>query len=126
VNDEAALVIGIQPRRKSIPNCSQSVLLLSQVPLAEPQLAQHEVRQAGPELSASVFEHGKAIAEIERTVTTLAAFLLEPDGNPSLVAEPSQSAQQLVSGHAPSIKIPVRRRQSGNRTFLVDEQRAGW
>jgi len=48
-------------------------------------LAQHRVEQAGPDFSASIFDHSKTIAEIERAVATLAALLV--------TAERSQSAR---------------------------------
>ena len=36
VDDEAVLIIALQPHRESVTTCSQSVLLLSQIPLTEP------------------------------------------------------------------------------------------
>jgi hypothetical protein len=56
-------------------------------------LAQHRVEQTALDFGAPVFEHGEAIAEIESTVAALAALLVKADNNPSLAAEPTQSAQ---------------------------------
>jgi len=99
VDNEAAFLIGLQSRGKFVQTYSQSVFFLSQVPLAKPQLTQHRVEQTGSDFSASVFEHGKAIAKTERPVAALSALLVKADDHSSLAAEPSQSAQQLVSGH---------------------------
>jgi hypothetical protein len=75
------------------------------------------VEQTGSNFGAPIFEHSKSIAKIERTVTALAALLVKPDDNSSLAAEPSQSAQQLFSDHAPTNKTQARRRQAGDRAF---------
>jgi hypothetical protein len=88
-------------------------------------LAQHRVEQAGPDFSASIFDHSKTIAEIERAVATLAALLVEPDGNTTPAAEPPQPAQQLISGHALSNKTVPRYRQASNWTFLSEQRRLG-
>jgi hypothetical protein len=76
-------------------------------------LAQHRVQQTGSDLSASVFEHGKTIAEIERPVAALSALLVKADLRSSLAAEPSQSTQQLVSGHAQRNRALGHRSQAG-------------
>jgi hypothetical protein len=80
------------------------------------------MEQAGPDFGASVFDHSKAVTEIERTVAALAALLLEPDGNTTPAAEPPQPAQQLISGHALSNKTVPRYRQASNWTFLSEQR----
>jgi hypothetical protein len=57
------------------------------------------MKQTGSDFSASIFEHGKALAEIERSVAALSALLVKANDHSSSAAEPSQSAQPLVSGH---------------------------
>jgi hypothetical protein len=71
------------------------------------------------------FQHSKAIAEIERAVAALAALLVKTDSDPALAAEPSQSAQQLVSGYAPSNKRPSHPRQASNQAcYQTSEARS--
>ena len=74
------------------------------------------MEQTRPDFGASVFEHGKPIAEIECAVAALAAFFFKADCNSSLAAEPSQSAQQLISGHAWMNMTPAHCRQASGRT----------
>jgi hypothetical protein len=69
------------------------------------------MEQTGPDFGASVFEDGKAFAEVKRAMATLSALLVKPDSHSALASEPPQPAQQLVSGYRPSNKTSLPGRQ---------------
>jgi hypothetical protein len=82
------------------------------------------MEQTGSDFSASVFEHGKALAEIERSVAALSALLVKWDDHSSSATEPSQSAQQLVSGHVEMNRTLGHRGQAVTGHLVTEAGRA--
>jgi hypothetical protein len=88
-------------------------------------LTQHDAQQTGPNFLAAILQSSATRALVKGGVAALTFQFIEPHLDPSLAAEPSQSAQQLVPGHVPINKTPGRRRQASNRACPSDQRRAG-
>jgi hypothetical protein len=76
------------------------------------------VQQAASDFGTAVFQHGEAITVVDSPMATLSTLFDEPDGNTALGSEPSQFAEQFVSGHLFRNMSILRRRQ----TSLYEER----
>ena len=126
MNDEALLLVRFEPSWIAIRHSRhRPVAFLFQIARSKAQLTQHRSQQTGPDLLAAVFQSSAARAAVKGRMAALALQFIDAHLDPALLTEPSQSAQQLVSGHAPSNRSPARDRQGSNWTFLSNEQRPG-
>jgi hypothetical protein len=60
-------------------------------------LGQHRIQQSGTDLLAAIFDRGSSATEIKGGVRTLAARVVENDGNATGSAKPLDAVNELAA-----------------------------
>src|SRR5689334_2858225 len=100
MNYETPLLIGFEPSWIAVRRSGhRRVAFLFQIARSEAQLTQHAAKQTGPNFLAAVLQSSAARAVVKGGMAALALQFIEPHLDPTLLTEPSQSADEFVPGH---------------------------
>jgi hypothetical protein len=63
---------------------------LAQITFAQSELPQHRMQQTGPDLFPSIFYHSEPLSDVNRSVASFAALLVDSHRHASGAAKPAE------------------------------------